>query len=100
MQFSFEIGDREKIRIEFSRGFWWGGVTITANGQLVASRSALDPSTQFNFDFVKRYEFIVGDKEEHKVAIEHKRPVIFGGIRRQTYRVIVDEHLLEEHYGY
>jgi hypothetical protein len=100
MRFELEIGDQEKNRIELYRHPWRGTLRITLNGQLVASKSPWSFFTHFNFQFVKRYEFTVGGKEKHQVTIEHERPLLFGGLRRQKYRLYVDGQLAEQHYGF
>ena len=35
-----------------------------------------------------------------KITIEHERPVLFGGLRPNKYRVFVDGQMTEEHHGY
>jgi hypothetical protein len=100
MRFALEVGTHEKTRIEVCRNPWWGRMKISANGALVAARSPWNLSTHFSFEFVKRYEFTVGDNEKHKVGIEHERPRLLAGFRRQEYRVYVDGQLVEEHYGF
>ena len=100
MRFSFEVGKGEKCRIEFYRGPLFGGVTVTANGKLVAFKDPEKLSTHLSFDLVKRFEFSVGENEPHEVTIEHERPRFLGGLRRHKYRVYVDGKLVEEHYGF
>jgi hypothetical protein len=100
MQFSFEVGDNEKVRIEFSRDPFFGTMKVTANGEVVAARSPSNVSTHFSFTFVNRYAFTVGERERHDVVVEHSRPKLFGGLRPQTYRVYVDGALVAEHAGY
>jgi hypothetical protein len=100
MRFSFEVGKGEKNRIEFYRGPLFGGVTVTANGNLVAFTDPEKLSTHLSFDLVKRFQFRVGENEPHEVSIEHERPRFLGGLRRHKYRVYVDGKLVEEHYGF
>ncbi len=100
MQFALEIGNQEKTRIEFYRNPWGGTMRITANGQTVTAKSSRDLSIHFNFEYVKRYEVTVGKQEKHQFAIEHERPRLLGGLRPHTYRVYVDEQLVEEHHGF
>lgn len=100
MRFSFKVGDVERSRIEFHRDPMLGGVTITANSRPVGGRSAALPSTHFNLERVKRYEFAVGTNEPHQIVIEHEAPRPLAGFRRHWYRVFVDGQLTAEHYGY
>ena len=100
MQFALDIGDREKHRIELRRSPWSGTLRITVNGQAVAGKSPWDMFTHCNYRFVDRYEFTVGEREKHQVAMVHERPLRWAGLRRQHYRVYVDGQLAAEHYGY
>lgn len=100
MKFSIDVGDKEKTRIDFVRGFCLGKMEIRANGELVGSNDLTDLSTHFNFQFVRRYPFEVGDKERHRLVIEHERPAFCGGMRKNWYRVIVDGKLVQEYHGY
>jgi hypothetical protein len=100
MRFSFDVGNGNKSHIDFYRGPIFGAVTITANGKLVAFKDPDKLSTHLSFELVKRFEFTVGDRERHDVMIEQERPRLFGGVRRNKYRVIIDGKLLEEHHGF
>ena len=101
MRFAFDVGDAEKSRIEFCRDPVFGRMTITANGQLVGSKDPAQLSTHFDFEWLKRYTFVVEEKEQHEITIEHERPRWLGGLRRHKYRVFVDGRRTdEEHYGF
>jgi hypothetical protein len=39
----------------------------------------------------------VGNSEVHSVLIENQKPVTYGGVRKHTLRVFIDEVLLGEH---
>lgn len=97
MRFAFEVGDAEKVRVEFSRNPWIGTMRITAGGRQVAFVDPTRLSTHFDFKWVKRYTFAAGG---HEVTIEHERPTLCGGLRPNTYRVFVDGQKTEEHRGY
>jgi hypothetical protein len=73
---------------------------ITADGQQVAFVDPTRLSTHFNFKWVKRYTFVVGQGERHEVTIEHERPVMLGGLRSNMYCVFVDGQMTEMHQGY
>lgn len=100
MRFAFEIGDSEKARVEFYRNPWIGTMRITADGQEVALVDPTHLSTHFNFQWVKRYTFVVGRAERREVTIEHERPALLGGLLPNTYRVFVDGRKVEEHHAY
>ena len=96
MKFSFDVGKTEKCRVEFSRNPFSGRVTVTVEpGESVAMREPKIPSTR-----LRRYEFIVGNQEKHEVVIEIERPLLCADFRRQKYRVLVGDLLVEEHYGF
>ena len=100
MRFAFELGDTERTRVEFSRNPWIGTTRITADGQQVAFVDPTRLSTHFDFQWVKRYTFVVGQVERHEVTIEHERPIMLGGLLPNQYRVFVDGRVTEEHHGY
>jgi hypothetical protein len=43
----------------------------------------------------KRYEFTVGQLEQHQIAIEKKRKLFLAGFRPQQYRIFVDGNLVQ-----
>ena len=100
MRFAFEIGDREKAWVEFYRDPWTGTTWIAADGEQVDVADPAHPSTHFNFRWVRRYTFDVGEAERHEITIEQERPVLLGGLRPNEYRVFVDGRMTEEHDGY
>jgi hypothetical protein len=100
MRFTIEVGDKEKSRIEFSRSCFTGAMRTVVDGRRVAEVSPLSLSTHFTFKMKRRYEFVVGRTEPHKVILEQERPLLFAGFRRQTYRVLVDGRLVHEQIGY
>jgi hypothetical protein len=100
MEFTLEIGDREKSRMEFSRSWFTGSMQTLVDGKKVAHQSALLPSTHFSFKLKRRYEFVVGKLETHQVILEKERPSLFAGFRPHTYRVFVDGKLVHEQTGY
>jgi hypothetical protein len=100
MRFAFETGDAEKTRVEFYRNPWIGTTWIAADGERVDVVNPTDPSAHFNFRWVRRYTFDVGEVERHEVTIEQERPALLGGLFPNTYRVFVDGRMTEEHHGY
>ena len=100
MQFTFQIGDQEKCRVAFCRNHFTGRMYVIVNGEELSLRSPWSLSTHFTFRLVKRYEFMVGEKEKYQIVIEHRRPLFVAAFRRHKYTVYVDNELLEEHYGF
>ncbi|MDB6030966.1 MAG: hypothetical protein JWM16_1304 [Verrucomicrobiales bacterium] len=96
MHFTAQIGSKPS-RLDFYRSPWLGGVRILLDGQPVAERSPLLFSTHFNFQMLKKYQFRA---EAQEVVVEHHRPLLFAGLRPQTYRVLVDGRVVREVHGY
>ena len=100
MRFTLEIGDKEKSKIEFSQNWLTGSPQAIVDGRQVAPRS---PSifTRFSFRLPRRYEFMVGSAEKHKVVLEKLRPLLYTSFRPQlVYRVFVDDKLVREQQGF
>lgn len=100
MRFTLEVGDKEKSRIEFSRNWFTGAMQTLVDGRKVAQQSLFSPPTHISFRLIRRYEFMVGKTETHKVVVETKRPLWFAGCRAHIYRVFVDGQLIHEQRGY
>lgn len=100
MEFTVDIGQQERTRLQYSRSWFSGEERIVANGNLIASRSMFAPSTHFSFRRIRRREFTVGLSEPHEVIIEKERPLLFPAFRPNTYRVFVDGALVHEQRGY
>jgi hypothetical protein len=100
MTFTLEVGEKEKHRIDYYRNWFWGTERLTANGQVVASRSVASPSNYVSFPLCRRYEFTVGETEKHTVVFEKQRPLLFAGVRPHLYRVLVDGALVFEKQGF
>ena len=100
MKFSLEVGNNEKSRLELSRSWFTGAMQILVDGQQAAQESWLSLSTHFSFTRKRRYEFVIGKLEKHRVVVEKERPLVIAGIRPQVYRVYVDGQLIHEQSGY
>ena len=100
MRFAFEGGDAQRYHVEFHRSPWIGTMRIMANGQSVAFVDPTHLSTHFDAKRVKRYTFAVGRVERHEITIEHRRPILLGGLLPNDYCVFVDGHMTEKHHGY
>ena len=100
MKFTLEIGDKEKSHFEFSRNWITGSMRAFVDGRQVARQSPFSIFTHFSFRLRRRYEFMVGSEEKHKVVLEKQRPLLFVGFRSQMYRVFVDDKLVHERQGF
>jgi hypothetical protein len=100
MEFSVEIGENEKHRIEVKRNWWTGRMSISVDSQPVITKSPYNPTTHVSLKLSHKYEFSVGDTEKHEVRIERIRPLLFAGFSSHTYRIFVDDRLTKEHQGY
>ncbi|HEY7225248.1 MAG TPA: hypothetical protein VH561_16875 [Micromonosporaceae bacterium] len=91
MKLSFDVGEQERHRIDFSFDPFWGPVRIMVDGVTVVR------GFQFiSFGLVRPYEFTVGSHEQHAVRIEVHRKLFFAGFRSRVYRVFVDGRLVHE----
>jgi len=95
MRFAFEVGDREKHRVEFSFNQFFGNLSIRVDGQTVHGEFRF-----LSLSLVKRYELRVGQTEQHDVAIEKERKLVLAGFRKHRYRAFVDGKLVAQHEGF
>jgi hypothetical protein len=100
MRFTLEVGDKEKITVEYYRNWFTGSMQILVDGHRVAHDSPLSASTHMNYTLKSIYEIQMSKPEQHKVTIERVRPLLFGGVRPNRYRVFVDGQLALEQKGY
>ena len=94
MQFSFTVGVHEQHRVDFSFDQVIGNLEIKVDGQ-----TAIKDFRFASLKLTKRYDLIVGVNEKHRVAIEKRRKLFFGGLRPQQYRVFIDDHLVQTYEG-
>lgn len=92
MQFWFDVGASEVHRVAFSFDKFWGRLVITVDGV-----SVVDQVRLFSLRLVKRYELVVGAREQHRVTIEKRRKLFFAGFRPQTYQVFIDGQLVRSY---
>jgi hypothetical protein len=91
MQMRFEVGDQERHVVVFSFDKFWGGLSIKVDGQPVKQELQLA-----SLRLVKRWEFSVGQQEQHAVMIEKERKALFAGFRPQICRAYVDGQQVAE----
>jgi len=94
MQFSFMVGVNEKHRVDFSFDQFVGNLEIRIDGQ-----PAIKDFRMFSLRLTKRYEFVVGEQEQHQIAIEKKRKLLLAGVRPQHYSIYIDGALVQTYEG-
>ena len=94
MQFSFTVGVDEQHRVDFTFDQFIGNLEIKVDGQ-----TAIKDFRFASLKVTKRYDFVVGVNEKHRVAIEKTRKLFFGGLRPQRYRVFIDGQLVQTYEG-
>lgn len=95
MNFSFEVGEKEKHLINFHRNSFWGNVHIKVDGQKV-----YQSFESFSVHLKANYNIKIGIHEEHDIKIIKTRPLLFAGFRHQQYRIFVDGNLINELEGF
>jgi len=95
MNFSFEVGTHERHTVEFYFNSMRGDVSIKVDGDEVVRDFRM-----FSLSLTKEYGFNVGTHERHAVRIEKKRKLLLAGLRKQKYRVYVDDKLVSEYEGF
>lgn len=92
LDFSFDVGTSEVHHVTFHWRQWWGEAIIDVDGiQVLRERNP------FALQSLRQFEVFVGSLEGHHVVIEKHKHRALGGLRRQSFRVLVDGDLLEEH---
>jgi hypothetical protein len=118
MKFSFEVGNKEKHRVDFSWNQFLGALKIKGDKQHII-RKAINISSPTNFfnkleapteekwnffgleiQLVERWNFDIGEQKKHQVKIEKERGKFFAWAKPQKYRVYIDNKLVEEHKGF
>jgi hypothetical protein len=94
MKLAFDVGG---IAVEFSRSWFSGRVTLTADGERQVLQSPLDPFTHFSMQAQRQWQCTVNGRQ---IVIEKQRPVLLAGFRPQTYRIFVDGNLVVERTGF
>jgi hypothetical protein len=91
VQLSFDVGQAERHQVQFSFNKFWGTLSIKVDGVNVVQTVRLG-----SLDLVKRYDFVVGDQEQHQVRIEKHRQQLLAGFRPQPVYAFVDGQLVAQ----
>jgi hypothetical protein len=94
MKFSFLVGVQEQHQIDFSFDQFIGNLEIKVDGQPLVKDFRM-----LSLKLTKRYEFTVGNQEQHQIAIEKKRKLFLAGFRPQQYRIFIDGQLVQTYEG-
>lgn len=94
MKIEFEIDD---AKIVFTRNAWTGRATLTTPQETRVLQSPSDLSTHFSTKIKRHWQHSF---KGHEIVIEKQRPLLFAGLRPQTYRVFVNNALLKEQSGF
>ena len=100
MNIQVKVGEIENPEIVIKRNWFTGDFVYIINGQRNTIRSFFDVGTHFSNSLEKKYQFEVGDKDIHKIEIEHTRPSLFAGIRPHYYEVFIDGVLYTSYKDY
>jgi len=100
VKFTFMLPEPEATVIEFYRSSFWGTVWIKANGRVVFSQSAFNPSIHFSLSLTRNYEFSLPGSSPRDICITKERPRFLAGFRRNRYIVSFNGQPLGEHVGY
>lgn len=98
MKMQFTIEEAGPIHVLIERNWFTGRFTCTANGKIHTIKNPMDPGTHFNFTLKRTYAVDVS--EQHRIVIEHTRPLFFAGFRPQQYAVTVNGEVVAEYRGY
>jgi hypothetical protein len=88
VKFSFEIGKRERHRIEFRHRKFWGNLDFLMDGKRIRT----DHPPHFSPRMKHVLSVSVGEHEKHEVRIEITRPLFLAALRRGwKYNVLIDD---------
>jgi hypothetical protein len=100
MNILVKIAGSENLEFVIKRNWFTGDFVYIINGQRNIIRSFFDVGTHVSVRLKKKYQFEVGDKEIHKIEIEHIRPLFFAGFRPHNYEVLIDGASYTSYHGY
>jgi hypothetical protein len=83
IDFSFEVGDEEKHRVEFHWGQLFGRVRVTVDDVEVVQHNR---PVMFGKTSHRKFAFSVGQHEVHAIVIEKTSRRFLGGARKQKCR--------------
>jgi len=100
MELVIQLAGVEKTELIIRRNWFTGRFVYIENGESNLLKSPLNPSAHFSLRLKKVYEFVVGNKEKHRVKVEHIRPLLLAGFRPQKFNVYINDELKKQYHGY
>jgi hypothetical protein len=94
IDFSFDVGDEEKHRVDFHWGQLFGRVRVTVDDVEIVQHNR---PMMFKQTHHRKFAFSVGQHEVHAVVIEKTSHRFLGGARRQKCQAFVDGELVGEY---
>jgi hypothetical protein len=87
VEINFAIGSEPAV---FRRGFMIGRAEIVVGGELITLQSPWKLSTHLQLNTEHAWRKVV---RGHEVEVVKKRPRIFGGIRPNSFTILVDSNV-------
>ncbi len=88
MEISFDIAGTPA---EFRRKASTGAAELVVGDEVVKLANPLNPATHFSIKTEETWQCEIGD---HAVEIVKERPRVVGGLRDNTYTVLVDDDVV------
>jgi hypothetical protein len=88
MEISFDIAGKPA---EFRRKASTGAAELQVGDEVVRLAHPLNPSTHFSLKTEETWKWQISD---HEVEIVKERPLLVGGLRDNTYTVLVDNDVV------
>ena len=98
MKMEFSIGEADPIEVVIERNWFTGKFTCTADGKVHTIKNPWTPGTHISFKLKTTY--VVDLSQQHRIVIEHCRPLFFPGVRPHQYTASVNGHVVAEYRGY
>lgn len=94
MRIETEIGGS---RVEFTRDWFTGHVTLVVDGAATTLANPLNPATHVSLSLTRTYRVPINGRE---LVIEEAGPFPFPGLRPHDFRLLVDGEVLIERRGF
>ena len=94
MEIEFQIGSTP---VKFQRNWFFGGMRLVTPHETILLQHPANPLTHFSTRLKQSWQRQI---EGQSVVVEKVRPICFGGLRPQSYKVFVNDQLVAEAHGY
>jgi hypothetical protein len=92
VDFTLQVGRSEAHQVAFHWDSWHAIAVITVDGKEV-----LREKHPFAVKTIRRYEASVGESEVHSFVVVKRKPLMYGGLRKQSFQAFVDDELVGEY---